>query len=187
MFIETEKKFKLTEQQFSDILNLLIDSVDVRKIGKHKEINTLYSGKLTETGNVYRIRELTSDSWITAKHSYMTVKKPVSNENGIKRTQEIEFYETYPHKFRELFELFELKPSLVYEKKRLEFDYKDALICLDRLPFGLYLEIEGTEEQIEAVVKFLGLNLLEESSSYPTLTREFGKDNNGVVEARFDL
>lgn len=58
---------------------------------------------------------------------------------------------------------------------------------LDELPFGLYMEIEGTLEDIDRAEKRLGLIESErEPRGYPRLTIKYGKLVNGVAEARFE-
>jgi len=54
------------------------------------------------------------------------------------------------------------------------------------LPFGFYMEIEGTIEDIEAAERLLEVEDLEpEPRGYPRLTVKYGKDVGGVMEARF--
>ena len=42
------------------------------------------------------------------------------------------------------------------EKYRINFIYKGTTLSLDELPFGFYLEIEGTASKINYVAKNLG-------------------------------
>lgn len=46
----------------------------------------------------------------------------------------------------------------IMEKYRINFKYKRVILSLDELPFGTYLEIEGTENQIKSVMKDFGFN-----------------------------
>jgi adenylate cyclase class 2 len=46
----------------------------------------------------------------------------------------------------------------VYEKRRETFALEGALICLDRLPFGDFIEIEGAPDRIRAAARALGFN-----------------------------
>ncbi|WP_319526337.1 class IV adenylate cyclase [uncultured Desulfosarcina sp.] len=45
----------------------------------------------------------------------------------------------------------------VYEKRRETWQLNDALLCLDAMPFGSFLEIEGRPDTITQVVRDLGL------------------------------
>ena len=46
----------------------------------------------------------------------------------------------------------------VYEKRRETWQLNDALLCLDAMPFGSFLEIEGRPETITQVIRDLGLS-----------------------------
>lgn len=46
----------------------------------------------------------------------------------------------------------------VYEKRRETWQLNDALLCLDAMPFGSFLEIEGRPETITKVIRDLGLS-----------------------------
>ncbi len=46
----------------------------------------------------------------------------------------------------------------IYEKQRETFEYKKTTLCLDALPFGNFLEIEGAQAEIVATASDLGLN-----------------------------
>ncbi len=46
----------------------------------------------------------------------------------------------------------------IYEKKRQTIEYKNTTLCLDVLPFGNFLEIEGSQAEIVATAAALGLD-----------------------------
>jgi adenylate cyclase class 2 len=48
--------------------------------------------------------------------------------------------------------------SLRFEKYRETFTYQEAEIVLDEVPFGTFMEIEGPQEVIRAIVTALGLD-----------------------------
>jgi adenylate cyclase class 2 len=48
--------------------------------------------------------------------------------------------------------------SLHFEKYRETFTYQEAEIVLDEVPFGTFMEIEGPQEVIRAIVTALGLD-----------------------------
>ncbi len=50
-------------------------------------------------------------------------------------------------------------PALCYEKVRETWRLGDVLVCLDELPFGHYLEIEGPAEAIVRAAAELGLSM----------------------------
>ena len=49
------------------------------------------------------------------------------------------------------------KVAQVYEKQRETFSLRDTLVCLDTMPYGDFLEIEGSENNILKVAGLLGL------------------------------
>ncbi len=51
-----------------------------------------------------------------------------------------------------------LRGFFKYQKYREEFSFLGALVCMDELPFGFFLEVEGDEESILAVTEKLGLD-----------------------------
>ena len=79
------------------------------------------------------------------------------------------------------------KLSVVYEKHRKAWHFGNVEIVLDELPFGVYMEIEGSMEDILTVEKQLGADQLEpEIRGYPRLTAKYGTTVDGVVESRFE-
>lgn len=44
----------------------------------------------------------------------------------------------------------------IYEKWRETFELPDALLCIDSLPYGVFLEIEGSGSAIDRIAKALG-------------------------------
>ena len=75
---------------------------------------------------------------------------------------------------------------LIYEKKRRTYKFRSVEVVLDELPFGLFMEIEGSLTAIKEAEMLLGVEELEvEYETYPRLTARFGTKNGSVVEARF--
>lgn len=50
------------------------------------------------------------------------------------------------------------QPTQVYEKYRTTYTYADAEITLDEMPFGNFVEIEGTDNAIRTVMNRFGLS-----------------------------
>ena len=76
--------------------------------------------------------------------------------------------------------------SLVYEKRRETWQLGKTEIVIDELPFGLFMEIEGAERNIQDVESKLAIKRLRsEASTYPQLTVKHGIDYGGVIESRF--
>lgn len=49
------------------------------------------------------------------------------------------------------------QPSMVYDKYRTSYGVRGAEVVLDQMPFGNFVEVEGSPEQIEAALTGLGL------------------------------
>ncbi len=79
-----------------------------------------------------------------------------------------------------------LVKNLVYEKRRKTYKFRDVEIVLDELPFGFFMEIEGSFTAIAEAEMFIGAEDFEiEHETYPRLTARLGKQNGDAVEARF--
>ena len=77
-------------------------------------------------------------------------------------------------------------PALIYEKRRKSWKLNNTEVVLDELPFGRFMEIEGTAESIETVEALLSLKSSEVvDETYPALTARYGTNVDGVIEARF--
>ena len=77
--------------------------------------------------------------------------------------------------------------SVVYEKRRKTWHFDNVEIVLDELPFGLYMEIEGTQKNIANAENRLGIrNLVAEMRGYPRLAVKYGTLRKSVMEARFN-
>ena len=68
--------------------------------------------------------------------------------------------------------------ALVYEKVREEFEHMGSRVCLDILPFGEFVEIEGGEGDITACASSLDLDPERSTAaSYHQLNREHRRRN----------
>jgi len=56
-----------------------------------------------------------------------------------------------------ILEALGFRPVQVYEKERITYRLGSVLLCLDRLPFGDFLEIEGEKQAIQQTAERLGL------------------------------
>jgi adenylate cyclase class 2 len=78
------------------------------------------------------------------------------------------------------------KPVLVYEKRRQTWSLGPTEVVIDELPFGWFMEIESSEQEINDAEASLGIERLPaEHETYPQLTEQHGKRVGDVIEARF--
>ena len=179
MAIEIEKKYRLTNQQRSELSQRLRE-VNAQYWGEAFEENTLYEGGPIDLNrNVLRLRRV-------GETAILTYKERLTVDSDAKHQREEETKIGNPEAMRSILEAIGFTARVVYEKRRQTWQLGDTEIVIDELPFGLFLEIEGSEDGIRAVEEKLGTEKLEvESSTYPQLTRKLGKRVADMIEARF--
>ena len=179
MAIEIEKKFVLSNDQREQVLENL-NKFGAKLVGENLEENTLYSGGiLMEKRAVLRVRKI-------GEKTILTYKQRIENDSDFK--QQIE-YETVVEKAKQMEKIIEslgFEKTLVYEKRRQTWHFRAVEIVLDELPFGQYMEIEGSVTAIAEAEMLLDVeNLTIENETYPHLTRRFGVQKEKLIEARF--
>jgi adenylate cyclase class 2 len=177
---EIEKKYRLSVVQRQEVLEALAE-IGARFEGEDFEENILFSNPdLTVKRAVLRLRRI-------GEKTILTYKQRIENEFAIKQNTE---YETEVADFDEIVKIIEslgFRRVLVYEKRRRTWKFRQVEIVLDELPFGLFMEIEGSVTTIAEAEMFLGAEDFEvEHTTYPNLTLLHGKQNGGLTESRFD-
>lgn len=179
MAIEIEKKYRLIGEQRERVLKNLAE-IGAVYAGEDFEENVLfYGGALTEKEAVLRLRKID-------EKTILTYKERVQGETDIKHHQEHETeIADYTAAVR-IFESLGFHRSLVYEKRRRRWHFRQTEIVLDELPFGSFMEIEGSLTAIaEAEILLEAEDFETEHETYPHLTLRFGKRNGVLIEARF--
>jgi adenylate cyclase, class 2 len=179
MSIEIEKKYRLTKKQH-ELVRRRLPQIGATLEGKEFEENTLYGGNgLAVDRNVLRVR-------LVRGSAILTYKERVPTSSSIKHQVENETRVADPNALNAILTALGFTPALVYEKWRETWVLGGTEIVLDELPFGLFMEIEGTERGIRAVETKLAVKSLKgEDLTYPQLTAESGKKLRGVIAARF--
>ena len=179
MAIEVEKKYRLTAEQ----LRLLADTlprVGATRVGKEFEENTIYRHEaIDHRTSVLRVRRVGERTILTFKQQL-----PTSTSAKYRREEETEVanYEA----LTAVLQVLGCVPRLVYEKRRETWRLCDAEVMIDELPFGLFMEIEGSEEAIREVEQSISIDgLVVENATYPQLTVKHGKQHGEMMEARF--
>lgn len=180
MGIETERKYRLSEKRLEEIVAKL-NELGARFDKEVFEVNYQHrGGQMDERGATLRLRKI-------GDFSVLTYKEKVKNEAGTKQKIEFETSVSDVDATEKIIEHLGYKLTAVYEKRRKYWKLNDVEVVLDELPFGLFMEIEGTEETIEVAEKQLGLKDIErEPRGYPRLTVKYGKMNGDVAEAKFE-
>jgi adenylate cyclase, class 2 len=178
--IETEKKFCLEPKQFTKIASRL-EKLGAEFRDEVFEENYLHRGGVLDArGAVLRLRKTNEKTTLTYKEAI-----PGSNSH-VKQKIEFETEVADVDETEQIIGALGYRLSIVYEKRRKTYHLDDVEIVLDELPFGLYMEIEGTHKAIAKAEKKLAIkNLVAEMRGYPRLTIKFGRLKKGVMEARF--
>jgi adenylate cyclase class 2 len=145
------------------------------------EENYLHRGGLLEARTAYlRLRKTDTVNTLTYKEKILT-------ETDFKHQIEFETSVSDVEATEHIIEKLGYRLSAVYEKHRKAWHLGNVEVVLDELPFGYYMEIEGSMKDILKVQKLLKADDLEvEARGYPRLTLKYGKANGDVTEARFE-
>jgi predicted adenylyl cyclase CyaB len=189
MPIEIEKKYRLTRKQREEVLRRL-PKIGAKRKGEEFEVNTLYAGNDLEAGRaVLRLRRV-------GNRGILTYKERLPTRSDVKHQREDETSVSDPDAMELILDDLGFTPVLVYEKRREIWTLNKtggsaktrALgkteIVIDELSFGLFMEIEGTEESIRDVESILATKgLRTEPATYPQLTLKHGKNRDGVIKS----
>ena len=179
MNLEIEKKYRLQSKDLERLRSELT-SIGAEFAGREFEENQIFSSDaLRESAAVVRIRK-------TDKRVVLTYKRRVPSEFDVKTQIEHEVEVDDAAAAVSILSELGLRQWLLYEKYRDTWNFKSVEIVLDELPFGLFMEIEGTVTGIREAEMVLGLDDLEvEHETYPALTARLGTAVGEVTEARF--
>jgi len=179
MAIEIEKKYRLTDEQ-RDVVIARLNTLNAESFDAVFEVNTIYrSPRLEQDRAILRLRRIGDRSILTYKKR---LASPSAIKHQLKEETEIENGDVMENILAKL----GLTSSIIYEKRRTVWKYSETEIALDELPFGKFMEIEGTEENIKVVERELRIeNLPAEESTYVGLTHKLGVRNGELIEARF--
>src|SRR5947209_4789434 len=143
--IETEAKWRLAGRPAVVGLRRNLKAAGGKFFARDKEENFLLDrdGEIQAAGYVLRIRILTRGA-----RALLTWKGSALISRGIKSRVELEVAANDGRKMVEIFDRIGFSPSLAYPKVRETWGLRGAMIAIDRLPFGWFCEIEGTEAVI---------------------------------------
>lgn len=180
MAIETEKKYRLDKRRIVG-LTAKLGELGAVFASEHFEENYLHrGGLLDERSAVLRLRKI-------GDTTFLTYKERIKNDSDFKHKIEHETLVSDVDEMEHIIEKLGYRLSVVYEKHRKTWHLGEVEVVLDELPFGLYMEIEGSIEAILKTEKLLGIEDLEpEVRGYPRLTVKYGKQIGSVYESRFE-
>lgn len=118
-----------------------------------REVNLRFDtedGDLSRTRQVLRLRQ-DNQAWVT-------YKGPGKKQSGARLRKELEFTVSDFDNARGLFESLGYRVVVIYEKYRAVYALGQALVTLDEMPYGDFIEIEGPDgNTIRASAGALGL------------------------------
>jgi adenylate cyclase class 2 len=180
MAIEIEKKYRITEAEREEIIASLEEFGAVFE-GERFEENILFGNdEMLAKKSVLRLRR-------TDEGSYITFKQRIESVSEAKQQIEFESRVDDADAVRSIVESIGLTAVIVYEKRRKIYKFRSVELVIDELPFGLFMEIEGSLTAIAEAEMLLGIEDMEvEHETYPRLTAKFGKREGDLIVARFD-
>jgi adenylate cyclase, class 2 len=148
---ETEAKFYVRDlSRVSSRLDELGARLVQQRILETNIRFDLPGAPLRAEGRVLRLRRDTGTKF--------TYKSASTNEQGVLSREEIEFGVDDYEKAKRFLEALGYQKLVYYEKYRTTYESNEALIMLDELPYGAFVEIEGsTVEAIRAMADQLDL------------------------------
>lgn len=148
--IETEVKFILSDVQ--SIRERIVElGVDVK--GRVFETNIRFEDideSLLRKKSLLRLRR-DANTKLTYK------SEPAIKDDQFKTFRELEVQVSDFTTMKLILEHLGFHQAQIYEKWRETFIFDDTILCLDTMPFGDFLEIEGKKEYIREIASKLGL------------------------------
>ena len=109
----------------------------------------------------------------------ITLKLPVAGaDSSCKQRQEIESGVDGPDQIRVILSHLGFRPWFRYEKFRRICRHGQTRICLDILPFGSFVELEGPQESFHGIAHELGLDADQSTAlNYHELHQEYRREH----------
>ena len=169
---EIELKFKIKNYNNT---RLKIESVGAEYKGKYKQLDLWLDTKnkiLRHEKKGLRVRQQDNKS-------VLTFKKTDQHDGKFRETEEIETEISDPKITLEIFKRLGFETDVEIRKEREIWKLSKVEVCLDRVKdLGIFLELEGSRENIEKVIKNLDLkNLSRIIKHYGELQEEKRNQN----------
>jgi len=181
MALECELKYLNVD--FKKLRNALRE-LGAESSGPYFETNLVFDTRersLRESNILLRLRQKRSDV-------LLTVKRPpeVMIDSMLKVVEELETTVDDFDSMLAILDTLGFFISFSYEKVREKWRFMRCAICLDELPFGSFVEIEGEEHDIFQVSKLLGIQDSKTSKqTYHALNVAYRKQNGLADEESF--
>ena len=181
MGMEKELKFLHVDH---DGMRRKMSGTGVRTAAAYYERNLVFDTPdrtLKSAETLLRLRQKPGKAMLTVK------QPPESDEvSALKVYQEREMEVGDFETMVGLLESVGFEVAFAYEKFREKWAFMDCVVCLDRLPFGDYAEIEGEEAEVLACAEVLGLDRATASkATYHALNLEWRADSGLPPDENF--
>jgi adenylate cyclase, class 2 len=182
--IETEVKFHLPEPE---TMRAQLLALGARSLGRCREHNLRFEapdGRIARSRSLLRLRQ-DRDCTLTFK------SVAPGADPAFKQMIELEVQVSDFERMLSVLTALGFQPVQTYEKWRESFEMSDTIFCLDELPYGHFLEIEGPPEAVVAAGRRLGLPwdrriLLTYLDIFERLRRRYGLTFEDLTFDRFD-
>ena len=148
--LEIEVKFFLTDM---DIVRQRLQQCGARSEGRVFETNVCFENASRDLHLSESLLRLRKDDKITLTYK----AKPGKSDADFKVLKELEVAVSDFDTMAGILQALGYHQDQVYEKYRETFTKGSAKICLDSMPFGNFLEIEGQKEDIRGLARQLDL------------------------------
>lgn len=166
--VEIEVKYRVPDLE---PFRRLLASRGFREVHPQQEESSVLwdrEGSLRSRGCALRLRRY-------GDRAVLTWKGPRQEDPLLKIRPEIETEVADPAALEGILAALDFAPALAMTKSRSIWRRGALEACLDEAPFGRYLELEGSREEIAAAAAELGLEDADvEPRSYPALFMEQG-------------
>ena len=152
MNLEIEAKFQVDD--LTAVRQTLLLSGAILENPRVYEKNSVYDDERQTLKNSSRLIRLRQDEKI--KLTYKGAP-PAQIKSDVKVREEIELEVSDFAKMEQIIGRLGYRPVLIYEKYRETFQLDGVEIVLDELPFGNFVEIEGSEPDIKEAANRIGL------------------------------
>lgn len=168
---EVEIKFKVTDVE---ALRKKLVNLEAKNMGRVFERTVRFDtpDKSLEKSNKFiRVR--------TGFKSVITFKQKLKEDRDFKVRREIEFQIADSKKMEEILVSLGFTKKLIMEKYREKWQLPKVEVVIDELPFGNFMEIEGSEDKITKTAISLGFKMPDGiTDGYWELNKKFGSGEN---------
>ncbi len=176
---ETEVKFKLGDEK--SLVNNITEMgfVKVKEVFETNLIFDMKDSSYSSMGRLIRVR-------MTDKGNILTYKEKQGEDTVYKVRTEIETGIDDSEQMIEMLKYMGFIITFVYQKRRKYYKKDNIEITVDELPFGKYIEMESTREEIDILSKKLNLELTEISNMsyldlYESICEEDGIESSSIT------